>query len=425
MSNISKVSILIPIYNVEKYLDECLSSVVNQSLKNIEIICINDGSTDGSLEIIQKYMQNDPRVKLINKPNSGYGDSMNQGLKVASGQYIGIVESDDIAKKDMFKTLYNIAKKQNYPDIIKSNYFEYWTNNNVLQLKNNLPKKLCNYVFKPLKKPNIFKSAPSIWSAIYKNSFLKTHNIDFLPTQGASYQDTSFNFKSLYFASSIYCTSKAFLKYRQDNNNSSVNNKEKVFCICDEYEEIEKIVSTKFKPILLATKFNSYLWNYNRLDRQYKKIFLKKFKDEFLKDKKYIIKKLFVKNRYKLVMALLKSIKEFQDKLNKIQIDYLDKKSKKLLSKIKSYKNKSFILYGFNNIAKSLINTSNIKISFIVDRNPLEKEFNNIPICTIDTLKTSDYKQEVFIITAINPVFIEEIKKVILQKFPKSKIISL
>lgn len=425
MSNMPKVSILIPIYNVEKYLDECLSSVVNQSLKNIEIICINDGSTDGSLEIIQKYMQNDPRVKLINKPNSGYGDSMNQGLKVATGQYIGIVESDDIAKKDMFKALYNIAKKQNYPDIIKSNYFEYWTNNNVLQLKNNLPKKLCNYVFKPLKKPDIFKSAPSIWSAIYKNSFLKTYNIDFLPTQGASYQDTSFNFKSLYFASSIYCTSKAFLKYRQDNNNSSVNNKEKVFCICDEYEEIEKIVSTKFKPILLATKFNSYLWNYNRLDRQYKEIFLEKFKDEFLKDKKYIIKKLFVKNRYKLVMALLKSIKEFQDKLNKIQIDYLDKKTKKLFSKIKSYKNKSFILYGFNNIAKSLINTSNIKISFIVDRNPLEKEFNNIPICTIDTLKASDYKQKNFIITAINPVFIEEIKITILQKFPKSKIISL
>lgn len=112
MSNINvKVSILIPIYNVEEYLVACLSSVVNQKLKEIEIICINDGSTDKSLNIIQKFMQIDNRIKLINKQNSGYGDSMNFGLKAAQGEYIGIIESDDIAKKNMFKELYNIAKK--------------------------------------------------------------------------------------------------------------------------------------------------------------------------------------------------------------------------------------------------------------------------------------------------------------------------
>ena len=74
-----KVSIVVPIYNVEKYLRQCLDSVINQTLKDIEVICVNDGSTDGSLRIIQEYMQMDPRVKVIDKPNSGYGNSMNRG----------------------------------------------------------------------------------------------------------------------------------------------------------------------------------------------------------------------------------------------------------------------------------------------------------------------------------------------------------
>ena len=90
-----KVSIVVPIYNVEKYLRQCLDSVVNQTLKEIEIICVDDGSTDSSPEIIQEYVEKDNRVKVISKPNSGYGNSMNRGFDMAEGEYIGIVESDE------------------------------------------------------------------------------------------------------------------------------------------------------------------------------------------------------------------------------------------------------------------------------------------------------------------------------------------
>ena len=90
-----KLSILVPCYNVEKYVAQCLSSIVNQTLQNIEIICINDGSTDKTLEILQSFQTTDSRIKIINKKNSGYGDSMNLGLDMAKGKYIGIVESDD------------------------------------------------------------------------------------------------------------------------------------------------------------------------------------------------------------------------------------------------------------------------------------------------------------------------------------------
>lgn len=425
-NNNIKVSILVPIYNIEEYLDACLSSVVNQKLKKIEIICINDGSTDKSLNIIQKFMQIDNRIKLINKENSGYGDSMNLGLKAAQGEYIGIIESDDIAKKNMFQKLYNLAQKNNFPDIVKSNYFQYFSKTNEKILKKNINKKLCNKTFKPIKENKIFKSVPAVWSAIYKNTFLKKFDINFLPTPGASYQDTSFNFKALYFASSMYCTSKAFIKYRQDNINSSVNSKDKIFCVNDEYNEIERTIKDnyKFKSTLLVIKLNTYLWNYHRLSDNNKDIFLTKFRDEFLKDKEYINKKLFIKMRYKLLLLLLDSVDSFKNELQKRKNKFLKLQIKKLITKIELVKNENLIIYGFNDVAKEILNSESLQISFIIDRNLISKEYNNIPIYTFNDIKQL-YKNEVFIITAVNKIFIKEIKENILKQFPKSKIIYL
>ena len=116
-----KVSIVIPIYNVEQYLRECLESVVNQTLKEIEIICVNDGSTDSSPEILKEYAEKDNRIKVISKPNSGYGHTMNVGIDAAIGEYIGIVESDDYVKLDMYETLYNIAKKNDL-DVVRADF---------------------------------------------------------------------------------------------------------------------------------------------------------------------------------------------------------------------------------------------------------------------------------------------------------------
>ena len=119
-----KISIIIPIYNENKFLKQCLESIINQTLKNIEIICINDGSTDNSLEIIMEYI-NDNRIIIIDKKNSGYGDSMNQGLYISSGNYIGIVESDDFVDINMFNNLYKITKKGDI-DIVRSNFYLFW-----------------------------------------------------------------------------------------------------------------------------------------------------------------------------------------------------------------------------------------------------------------------------------------------------------
>ena len=125
------ISVIVPVYNVEKYLRECLESLICQTLEDIEIICINDGSTDSSLAILEEFAAKDARIKIINKENSGYGASMNAGLNAAAGEYIGIIESDDFADKKMFEDLYNLALK-NDADIVKSDFYYHFSNERCL-----------------------------------------------------------------------------------------------------------------------------------------------------------------------------------------------------------------------------------------------------------------------------------------------------
>ena len=104
-----KISIVVPVYNVERYLEQCLDSLINQTLKDIEIICVNDGSTDDSLCILKRYAEVDDRILIVSKVNSGYGHTMNTGMAMAKGEYLAIVESDDFVVPEMFEKLYDAA----------------------------------------------------------------------------------------------------------------------------------------------------------------------------------------------------------------------------------------------------------------------------------------------------------------------------
>ena len=119
-----KVSVLVPIYNVERYLRECLRTLERQTLQEMEFICVNDGSTDQSLDILQRFARRDKRFKVIDKENSGYGDSMNLALTQACGEYVGIVEPDDYVELDTFADLYYLAVKER-ADVVRANYYQF------------------------------------------------------------------------------------------------------------------------------------------------------------------------------------------------------------------------------------------------------------------------------------------------------------
>ena len=282
----SKVSILVPIYNVEKYLRECLDSLINQTLDDIEIICINDGSTDNSAQILQEYRFKDKRIKVINKENSGYGISMNIGLNSATGEYIGIVESDDFADLKMFEDLYNLAKEKN-ADIVKSDWLEYTTSTGAVRKAGRMALLPENKDLNVKDNPEILKIQPAIWSAIYRKELLTENNIRFTETAGASYQDTGFAFKVMCLAKNVVLTDKAYIYYRQDNLNSSVKSTSKVYAICTEYAEITKFLNEhkELKPYVnnykLVKEYVNYMWNLKRIDKQFRKEFIEKISDIF------------------------------------------------------------------------------------------------------------------------------------------------
>lgn len=282
------VSILVPICNVERYLRECLESICSQTLDDIQIICINDGSTDLSPQIIEEFRQIDSRIDVISKPNSGYGDSMNKGLDAARGEYIGIVESDDVASAEMFEELLALAKA-NDADVVKSNFFEHEDNHpsDFDPLVENLGDGPFDTVFCPLDHQGIFLWRPAIWSGLYKASFLRENGIRFLPTPGASFQDTSFNFKVFAAAKRAYLTKKGYLHYRIDNVNSSVKSMKKVFCICDEYKEIWRFAKERglsnhpLCKLIPFIQYGGYKWNLDRLTPALQPGFYEVFIHEF------------------------------------------------------------------------------------------------------------------------------------------------
>ena len=275
-----KVSILVPVYNVEKYLRQCLDSVINQTLREIEIICINDGSTDSSYDILKEYADMDSRIKIIAKENTGYGNSMNVGLDAATGDYIGIVESDDFIEKNMFESLYNLAEKDNL-DVARSEFFFYEHSTGV-DTKSDFGYVPHNVVIEPSNESSVFYQQPSIWANIYNFDFLKRNAIRFLETPGASYQDTSFSFKVYLRAKRFEMIDEPFYHYRINAGSSSFQSTTKVFCVVDEYDEIKRYLKendlyNKYSCLVAHMEYNGYLWNYKRLAEPYRSEFVKKW----------------------------------------------------------------------------------------------------------------------------------------------------
>ena len=276
------VSVLTPVYNVEKYLPQCLDSLKAQTLKRIEFIVINDGSTDGSLDILQAYAAEDPRFVIVNQPNGGYGKAMNAGLAIARGEYVGIVESDDFADPQMFETLFSYAARRNC-DIVKSNYYTYDGQDHYEE----------PFVGQPYRKPfdvrehlDVAKVLPIIWAAIYRRSMLQDNGILFNETPGASFQDTSFVQRAWFASHRVALLRKAYLHYRVNRDESSVKSDKKVFEVCGEYElsnqflheDPERLES--FGRVFQVMRLDTYRWNYNRIASEYHEQFAERWARE-------------------------------------------------------------------------------------------------------------------------------------------------
>lgn len=210
-----KVSIIVPIYNVEKYLRKCLNSLTEQTLKDIEIICVDDGSTDMSAEIVKEFQQTDSRIKLMSEENKGQSAARNLGIREASGEYLGFVDSDDWVDKDYFEKLYNSAKFYN-ADIACAGFKRCVFGQGSVRKKY-----ILSQVTDDINKKVQIDKIPSdnyIWNKIYKREKWLEAGIEF--PEGRSYEDIAVILKILNSLGKLVTVPKTYYHYRKRKNST-------------------------------------------------------------------------------------------------------------------------------------------------------------------------------------------------------------
>lgn len=278
-----KVSIILPVYNVAPYLRQSLDSIIAQTLADIEIICVDDGSTDDSGKILDEYKEKDNRITVIHKRNAGTGAARNDGLKIATGECIGFVDPDDWILPNMYERLYNILQDKELdivmftPDVFndqtqKHEGFLYFQDSN-------FPKILDDKIFN---KDDIspFSYPMCVWNKLYRKKLFDDNNIDF--AEGLDFEDHKVIFKSLFTAKRIYFIREKLYVYRHSRQGSILSdNDTRMFDHIKIYDIVENILKEtgnweKFHLDFLRYKVHNILYYYTMIKPQYKDEYYKK-----------------------------------------------------------------------------------------------------------------------------------------------------
>lgn len=267
------VSVIMPSLNVVKYIDECIQSVLNQSLKEIEIICVDAGSTDGTYERLKEYETNDSRVRVILSDKRSYGYQVNLGIKESNAKYIGIVETDDYVDENMFDILYNRAEDNNL-DFVKADFtflydFDGYYLYKPAKLFDENTNKFYNKVIQPLDCTYLYFHDFNVWKGIYNRELLIENDVMFNESAGASFQDIGFQQLLLYYAKRCMYIPEKLYYYRFGHmTNSSVSPKILQFV----KQEFEHLLDNKLNGMtgrkieLIYQKMGLDLWSqYNVL----------------------------------------------------------------------------------------------------------------------------------------------------------------
>lgn len=288
---VAEISILVPVYNVERYVRACLDSILAQSFTDFEVICIDDGSTDSSGVILDEYAYKDSRIKVIHKRNSGYGHTMNVAMKMAEGNYIGIVESDDTIEKDMIQTLYEFVSIYNL-DMVKTDFYLVWygekNGREVRRQYTRLTENQSMYdrVIDPNLELESYLLEKFTWNALYKREMIIKNNIRYNETPGASYQDNGFWFQTFYWAKRVMFLGKSFYNYRQDNMSASSHSKQKVYAMKSEFDFIRDFMIAhqdnrkELYKICFHLRMMAYLFTLSRIDLSLKQEFARTIERE-------------------------------------------------------------------------------------------------------------------------------------------------
>lgn len=239
-----KISIIVPVYNTEKYLVKCLDSLIHQTFENIEIVCINDGSTDASLEILKNYELMDKRIKIIDQNNKGLSETRNVGVQNASANYIMFLDSDDWIDLDACEVVYKTAIKHKADIVMWSYIREFETkalpkkifdkNDKFLVFEGKeaqmIQRRMVGLVDNELKIPENIDALVTAWGKIYRKDIIVENNVKFIDTKEIGTEDALFNLYTFGYAKKIVFLNEYFNHYRKDNVQSLTSNyKERLY----------------------------------------------------------------------------------------------------------------------------------------------------------------------------------------------------
>lgn len=251
----AKVSVIVPVYNVEKYIRKCLDSLVNQTLEDIEIIIVNDGSEDTSIDIVKEYVEKYKNIKVYEKENGGLSDARNYGLQFATGKYIAFLDSDDYVDVNLYKRMYEKAKTED-SDMVECNF--YWT-------YDKKTRKDIGQKYKGQKE--MFEKARVVaWNKLYKKEVLDKAKVQF--PKGLRYEDVEFFYKLIPYIESVSFVKEPLIYYVQRKQSivNTQNEKTKdIFTVLENviayykehnlYEEYKEVIEYTYARLLLCSSF--------------------------------------------------------------------------------------------------------------------------------------------------------------------------
>ena len=350
-----KISVIVPVYNVEKYLEKCIDSIINQEYKNIEIILVNDGSTDKSIDICKKYKNIDDRIVLIDKKNAGVSSSRNLGISLAKGDFIAFIDPDDWIEKDMLFNMYKKCNQGNFDMCICNYVIEYENFYKKIDMKVPFSKKIFNdksdimkYIIASLISSETLNQDEgfmmgSICRILVKSSIIKENNILF--DENITYsEDLLFLLKILLNTERLCIDDKTYYHYFQ-RENSAVNSYRKTY-----YDDVMKVYN-KINEIL-SQEENTEDIIYQRMDNAYYRYSMASILNEFRNPYKF---------SYKEKIIMIKKVcydKNIHRILNKLNLNGFSTKKKFIIYCIR--KKYIFFIYIYYSITKYLISKGKV-----------------------------------------------------------------
>ena len=311
-----KLSVIVPIHNAGEYLRRSLDSILNQTMSDLEVICVDDGSTDNSLDILFEYQAKDNRVKIFAQIEEGYGKTMNKALNFATGEFIANVDPDDWIEPDMYEVMLDVSDGC---DFVKCGFWFETKDEQIEYLYSDEPIECCPRKLPPDLKMRFFSSQIAIWTCLFRRSFLEEYHIRLHETEGAAYQDTAFIFFANSCANKIRILPDKFYHYNKTNENASTRSPRYPLAPSVEYRWMAEWCKEHpeygmdVRSVLCKCRMGSYMWNMARIDPEDRKAFADMAQQDFKDDWNYIDVRMFQRQELDIFMLAMKDADAFVD----------------------------------------------------------------------------------------------------------------